>query len=84
MKKLSSPIIGLITLQRNHTHLDLRQGILNVPYFSLQLKTADHKNSNVIEPILSPEDVIYVEDAVTVILQPSDFLHEEDNYTFAP
>ena len=29
MEKLSSPIIGLMFLQRNHTVLDMRQGILN-------------------------------------------------------
>ena len=49
MEKLSSPIIGLMFLQRNHTVLDMRQGILNFPYFSMQLKTADHKYSNVME-----------------------------------
>ena len=79
-------------LQRNHTVLDMRQGILNVPYFSMQLKTADNKYSNVLEPILNPEDVtippndhtviliqsqIYAENAGTGILQPSDLLHEE-------
>ena len=52
MEKLSSPIFGLMFLQRNHTVLDMRQGILNFPYFSMQLKTVDHKYSNVREPIL--------------------------------
>ena len=37
MEKLSSPIIGLMFLQRNHTVLDMRQGILIFPYFSMQL-----------------------------------------------
>ena len=97
MKKLSSPILGLMFLQRNHTVLDMRQGISNFPYFSMQLKTADHKNSNVLEPILYPEDVtispndhavipiksqIYAENAVTDILQPNDLLHEEGDITF--
>ena len=97
MEKLSSPIIGLMFLQRNHTVLDMRQGILNFPYFSMQLKTADHKYSNVMEPILNPEDItippndlavisiqsqIYAENAVTGILQPSDLLHEEGDVTF--
>ena len=54
MEKLSSPIINLMFLQRNHTVLDMRQGILNFRYFSMQLKTADHKYSNVMEPLLSP------------------------------
>ena len=34
MEKLTGPIIGLMFLQRNHTVLDMRQGILN---FSMQL-----------------------------------------------
>ena len=42
MEKLTLPIIGLMFLQRNHTVLDMRQGILNFPYFSMQVKTADH------------------------------------------
>ena len=97
MEKLSSSIIGLMFLQRNHTVLDMRQGILNFPYFSMQLKTADHKYSNVMEPILNPEDVtippndltvipiqsqIYTENAVTGISQPSDLLNEEGDVTF--
>ena len=97
MEKLSSPIIGLMFLQRNHTVLDMRQGILNFPFFSMQLKTADHKYSNVMEPILNPEDLtippngrtiipiqsqIYAENAVTGILQPSDLLNEENDITF--
>ena len=63
----------------------------------MQLKTADHKYSNVLEPILNPEDAIispndhvvipiqsqiYAENAVTGILQPSDLLHEEGDITF--
>ena len=98
MEKLSSPIIGFMFLQRNHTVLDMRQGILNFPFFSMQLKTADHKYSNVMEPILNPEDVtippndrliisiqsrIYAENAVTGILQPSEPLNEENDITFS-
>ena len=97
MEKLSSPIIGLMFLQKNHTVLDMRQGILNFPFFSMQLKTADHKYSNVMEPTLNPEDVtippsdrtiisiqsrIYAENAVTGILQPSEPLNEENDITF--
>ena len=97
MEKLSSPIIGLMFLQRNHTVLDMRQGILNFPFFSMHLKTADHKYSNVMEPILNPEDVtippndrttipiqsqIYAEIAVTGILQPSELLNEENDIKF--
>ena len=97
MEKLTGPIIGLMFLQRNHTVLDMRQGILNFPYFSMQLKTADHKYSNVLEPILNPDDItippndrtlveiksqIYNENTVTGLLQPSDLLHEEGDITF--
>ena len=97
MEKLTGPNIGLMFLQRNHTVLDMRQGILNFPYFSMQLKTADHKYSNVLEPILNPDDItippndrtlveiksqIYNENTVTGVLQPSDLLHEEGDITF--
>ena len=57
MEKLTGPIIGLMFLQRNHTVLDMRQGILSFPYFLMQLKTADHKYSNVLEPVLNPDDI---------------------------
>ena len=97
MEKLSSPIIRLMSLQRNHTVLDMRQGILNFPFFSMQLKTAGQKYSNVMERILNPEDVmippndcrinpfqsqIYAENAVPGILQPSELLNEENDITF--
>ena len=89
MAKLSSSLIGLMFLQRNHTVLDIRQSILNFPFFSMQLKTADPKYSNVMEPILKSGDVmippndhsvitiqsqILAEKAVTGLLPPSDFL----------
>ena len=92
MEHLTGPIIGLLFLQRNHTVLDMRQGILNFPFFSRQLKTADHKYSNVLEPILNPTEItippndrvlirtislLCPENAVTGILQPSDLLHEK-------
>ena len=63
----------------------------------MQLKTADHKYSNVMEPIPNPEDVTippndlavlaihsqsYAENAVTGILHPGDLLHEERDVTF--
>ena len=37
MTNLTSPLIGLLFLQRNSTILDMRQGILNFPFFSMQL-----------------------------------------------
>ena len=65
----------------------------------MQLKTPDHKYSNVLEPILNPTEItippndrvlirtnslLYPENAVTGILQPSDLLHEEGDITFCP
>ena len=99
MEHLTGPIIGLMVLQRNHTVLDMRQGILNFPFFSMQLKTVDLKYSNVLEPILNPTEItippndrvlirtnsfLYPENAVTGILQPSDLLHEEGDITICP
>ena len=54
MTNLTSPLIGLLFLQRNSTTLDMRQGILNIPFFSMQLKNEDRTYPNVIEPILNP------------------------------
>ena len=99
MKNLTGPFIGLMSLQQNHTVLDMRQGILNFPISSMQLKTADHGFSNVLELILNPTEVTippndrvlirtsslpYPENAVTGILQQSDRLHEEGDITFCP
>ena len=87
MEHLTGPIIGLMFLQRNHTVLDMRQGILNFPFFSMQLKTADHKYSNVLEPILNHTEItIPPKDGVLrwSPLQSSDFLHEEGDITFCP
>ena len=96
---LTGSIIGLMFLQRNHTVLDMRQEILNFPYFSMQLETADHKYSNVMEPILDACDItippndrvttqtqsqIYSKHNVTGILQPNDTLHYEGDVTFCP
>ena len=99
MENLTGHIIGLTFFQRHHTILDMRQYILNFPCFSMQLKTADHRHSNFLEPILKlaeitipPTDrvliwtnsLLYPENAVTGILQPSDLLHEERDITFCP
>ena len=96
-KNLTGPIIGLMFLQRNHTILDLRQGILKFQFFWMQLKTANHRYCNVMEPVLNPSEItippndrvlirtnslLYPEIAVTGILQPSDLLHEERDITF--
>ena len=65
----------------------------------MQLKTADLKYSNVLEPHLNPTEItiapndrvlirtnslLYPENTVTGILQPSDLLHEEGDFTFCP
>ena len=53
MENLTGPINGLLFLQRNHTVHKMRQGILNFPFVSEQLKLADHSHSHVLEPILN-------------------------------
>ena len=58
MTNLTSPLIGLLFLQRNSTILDMRQGILNFPFFSMQLKNEDRTYPNVIEPIINSVDTI--------------------------
>ena len=58
MTNLSSPLIGLLFLQRNSTILDMRQGILNFPFFSMQLKNEDRTYPSVIEAILNPVETI--------------------------
>ena len=87
IENFTGPIIGLMILQRNHTVLYMRQGILIFPFISIQLKTTDHRYSNVLEPTLNPTEItirpndkilvrtkslLYPENAVTEILQPSD------------
>ena len=94
MEKLPSPIFYLIFRQRNQTDLDMRQCNLNFTCFSMQLKTADHNYSSVMEPLFNPNDVtipprghtvitiqshFYTANAVRGILQPSEKLHEEDD-----
>ena len=97
MEKFTSPLIGLSFLQRNNTILDMRQGVLNFPFFSMQLKTADHKYTNVMEPICAREDItippndrhmvsmssqLYDDTNVTGILQPSNDLAGDGDITF--
>ena len=89
MEHLTGPIIGLMFLKCS----------FSFQFFSMQLVTADHKYSNVLEPILNPTEItippndrflirinslLYTENAVTGILQPSDLLHEEGDITFCP
>ena len=97
MEKLTSPLIGLSFLKRNNTILDMRQGVLNFPFFSMQLKSADHKYTNVMEPICTQEDItippndrqivtlasqMYDDTTVTGILQPSNALTEDGDVAF--
>ena len=87
MEKLTSPLIGLSFLQRNNTILGMRQGVLNFPFFSMQLKTADHKYTNVMKPICIREDVtmasqLYEDTTVTGILQPSNTLTDDGDIAF--
>ena len=99
IENLTGPVIGPMFLQRNHTVLNKRQGILNFPFFSMQHKTADHRYSNVLEPILNPTEItippndrvlirtnslLYPDNTVTGILQPCDLLHEVGDITFSP
>ena len=99
MTNLTSPLIGLLFLQRNSTILDMRQGILNFPFFSMQLKIEDRTYPNVIEPIINPVDTtlqpgkrttiwvksqIYTENEATGIIQPSPFLENDEDLLICP
>ena len=94
MTNLTSPLIGLLSLQRNSTILDMRQGILHFPFFSMQLKNEDRTYQNVIEPILDAVDTIlqpgkrtafwvksqiYTENEAKGIIQPSPFLENDED-----
>ena len=99
MTNLTSLLVGLLFLQRNSTILDMRQGILNFPFFSMQLKNEDRTYSNVIEPILNPVDTIlrpgkrtkicvrsqiYTENEATGIIQPSPILENDEDLLICP
>ena len=99
MTNLTSPLIGLLFLQRNSTILHMHRGILNFPFFSMQLKNEDRTYSNVIEPILNPADTIlqpgkrttiwvksqiYTENEATGIIQPSPLLENDEDLLICP
>ena len=99
MTNLTSPLIGLLFLQRNSTILDMRQGILNFPFFSMPLKNEDLTYPNVIEPILNPVETtqqpgkrttiwvksqIYTDNEATGIIQPSPFLKNDEDLLICP
>ena len=99
MTNLTSPLIGLLLLQRNSTILDMRQAILNFPLFSMQLNNEDRTNPNVIGPILNPVDTIlqpakrttiwvksqiYTVNETTGIIQPSPRLENDEDLLICP
>ena len=51
MTNLTCALLGLLFLQKNSTILDMRQGVPNFPFFSMQLKHADNTCSNINEPL---------------------------------
>ena len=75
----------------------MRQGVFNFPFFSMQLKTEDHKHTNVMEPICTRKDItippndrllvtlisqMYVDTAVTGNLQPSNTITGDGDIAF--
>ena len=99
MTNLTSPLIGLLILQRNSTILDMRQGILNFPFFSMQLKNEDRTYPNIIEPILTPAETtlqqgkrttiwaksqIYTDNEAAGIIQPSPLLENDEDLHICP
>ena len=99
MTNLTGALIGLLFLQRNSTILDMRQGILNFPFFSMQLKNEDRTYPNVIEPKTNPVDIIlqqgqrttiwvksqiYTENEATGIIQPSPLLENDEDLLICP
>ena len=94
MTNLTSPLIGLLFLQRNSTILDMRQGMLSFSFFSMQLENEDRTYPNVIEPILKPVETIlqpgkrttvrvksqiYTDNKATGKIQPSPLLEKDDD-----
>ena len=96
---LTSPLIDILFLQRNSTKLDVRQGVLNFPFFSMQLKNEDRTYPNFIEPILNPVETIlqpgkrttfwlksqiYTDNEATGIIQPSPHLESGEDLLICP
>ena len=99
LTNLTSTLIGLLILQRKSTILDMRQGTLNFPFFSMQLKNEDRTYPNVIEPILNPvkttlqpgkrttiwvKSQIYTDNEATGIIQPSPLLENDEDLLICP
>ena len=81
------------------TILDMRQGILNFPFSSMQLKNEDRTYPNVIELILNPVETtlqpgkrttiwiksqIYTDNEETGIIQPSPLLEIDEDLLISP
>ena len=96
---LTSPIIGLLFLQRNSTNSDLRQELLNFFFCSMQLKHAHNTYSNNNEPVVNPPDImiqpgkqtvshaksqVYTVKEVTGIIQASLDLEGSDDLIIRP
>ena len=67
MANLTSPLFGLLFLRTNSTILDMRQGVLNFSFFSMQLKHADNTYSNINEPLLKRTEILIQPGKQTVI-----------------
>ena len=99
MTNFTSPLIGLLLLQRNSTIFDMRQGILNFAFFSMQLKKEVRTYPSFIEPILNPVETIlqpgkrttiwvkshiYRDNEATGIFQPSTLLENNEDLPIFP
>ena len=99
MTNLTGPLIDLLFLQRDSTILDMRQGILNFPFFSMQLKNEDRTYPKVIEPILNPVETIlqpgkrttvwvksqtYTKNEATGIIQPAPLRENDQDLPICP
>ena len=77
----------------------MRQGILNFPSFSMQLKNEDRTYPNVFEPIINPVETIlqpgkrttiwvnsqiYTDNEATVMIYPSPFLENDEELLICP
>ena len=99
MTNLTSPLIGPLFLQRNKTILDMREGILKVSLFSMQLENEGRTYPNVIEPIPNQVETIlqrgkrttiwvksqiYADNEATGITQPSSLLENDEDLLICP
>ena len=99
MTNHTSPLIGLLFLQRNSTIVVMRQEILDFPFFSMQLKNEHRTYPNVIEPILNPVETIlqpgkrttfwvklqiYTDNETPDIIQPSPPLENDKDLLICP